>query len=444
MSIQCFLNGSVGFRTLANIFGTLQRWVVSLGNPAYTSIRQWLCKFGLYKLNQPKNINSKYYHIIDTSVQMGLQKFVVVLGVKQQDLRENFSPTFEQVEVLVVRPLESCKGEAIRDILKVAAVKTGVPIGIISDEGSELKRGTRLFKEDVKHAEEERSDNDEKIVEAVVHLCDCSHKLNNFLKKDLEDDEKWEDFKKASTDAIQHLKLSPIAHLAPPRQRAKARMHSCFPLIEWGLSLSNYLKSDEAKKLPIEQVSKISWVVHYELYLIECKILMEICKNALDLVHRKGYYRWIAYDFVKSIDNYCYINERCMKFHKKVETFLSEEGGKVPDGQHYLGSSEVIESLFGKFKQMEDHHSGAGLTSLVLAVPALTGKIDESEIYDAMNAVSTKDLMEWLKDNMGQTYLSKRRQDLKPYNKYADALSKGKLGKICDLDPCENIEAISA
>lgn len=429
ISIKCFLNSSVGFRALANIFKTLQESVINLGTPVYTTIRMWFCKLGLYKLNQSKCKSSKYFHIVDVSIQMGRQKFVVILGVKQQDLLENFSPTLKEVEVLVLRPLESCKGEIIKDLLKEATEKTGIPLGIISDGGSDLKKGTSLFLEEVEG-------------EKPVHLNDCSHKLNNFLKHELDEDPIWLGFKKAAGEAVQHLKLSPIGHLSPPRRRIKERMHNSFSTIEWGLLLLSYLKSDEAKKLPEDQLIKIIWVKEYEPSLIIYKHLMEICKKALDLVHHRGYYRWIAYEFAESMDSNYYANLRCFSFYKRVEAFFAEEGAKIPDGQHYLGSSEILESLFGKFKYLEDHHSNSGLTSLILAVPALTGRIDETIIYDAMNEVSTNDQNEWVVKNMGPTFLSKRRQALRSNVQKFD-FSQVKADEE-DLEYCEKTEVFAA
>ena len=37
-------------------------------------------------------------------------------------------------------------------------------------------------------------------------------------------------------------------------------------------------------------------------------------------------------------------------FRSGLRGYLQEEGGKVPQGQSWLGTSDVIESLFGKYK----------------------------------------------------------------------------------------------
>lgn len=327
---------------------------------------------------------------------MGLQKFVLVLGVRKESLVENFCPTLDQVETLVLKPLESCPGEVVKSILEEAALKVGRPIAIISDAGSEFKKGIRLF-----------SKEDENI-----HLFDISHKADACLKVTLNTDPRFKNFLECAGKSVQQLKLSKIAHLLPPRQRTKARMHSSFAMIKWGIRLSNYVRSQKFEKISVECRSKIAWIEEYREDLQTYMSLVEISQIALQKVHEEGYHRNIANNFILATQNLCW-TDMGIEFQKKLASILNEEGQKVPDGQHYLGSSEIIESLFGKFKELEDHHAHSGLTSLVLAIPALTGKIDEIKIDAAMKEIKTTDVKNWLDKNLGETFLSKRRQDLR-------------------------------
>ena len=90
--------------------------------------------------------------IVDTSIQMGPQKCVVVLGVENLDINNKFCLTFDDIEPLVIKPLHSSPGEVIDEILEEAVAVTGaLPIRVISDEGSENKKGVRIFSQ--KHPE---------------------------------------------------------------------------------------------------------------------------------------------------------------------------------------------------------------------------------------------------------------------------------------------------
>jgi hypothetical protein len=413
ISIKCFLGSSAGFRGLSNVFQTLKTFISSIATPVHTTIRQWLLKIGLHKLERPKYSSQGWFFIIDTSIQMGSQKCVVVLGIRAQSVRENFCPNFDHIEPLVIKPLDSCPGTVIKGILEEAITKAGRPLAVISDSGSELKKGVKLL-------------------ETEMHLFDVSHKINICLKAELESDEFWKAFQKSAGESVSHLKLTPLAHLSPPRQRTKARMHSAFSLIEWGLRLSNYVGSEEYKKMTFECKDKIVWIEQYQNSLVAYKALMEISQKALQLVHERGYYRGIADEFILVTEELSLTDLRCYKFREKVAIALNDEGKKVPDGQHYLGSSEIIESLFGRFKEMEDHHATSGLTSLVLAIAALAGKIDETDIVNAMTTISQADLDSWYEENMGPTFLSKRRKSLQEVK----ATEEGSFREL-DLDMCD-------
>jgi hypothetical protein len=398
ISIKCFVGSSAGFRGLSRVFQILKEWVSAFIAPAYTTIRQWLLKIGLYKLQCPKYSPRGWFFVIDTSIQMGPQKCVVVLGVKNLDINNNFCPTLNTVEPLVIRPLNHCSGEVINEVLQEAAALVGSsPIGIVSDEGSENKRGVRIFVQD--HSE-------------TVHLFDASHKINNCLKRELNNDPVWLAFKENATNSVQHLKLSSIAHLAAPRQRSKSRMHSAFYLINWGVSMLRFLDSEKATTLTTSERSKIEWIKQYQFALPNYLYFEEICKHALEIVHERGYFPGMENEFCKRIKHLSTTDQRYINFQNKIKTLLQIEGQKIPEGVHYLGSTEILESLFGKFKAIEGSHASSGLTSLVLAIPALLGKLDESVISKALTEVSVNDVEQWVETNMGQTFLSQRRHSL--------------------------------
>lgn len=404
ISLECFLGSSVGFRALSNIFHILGNWVSAIATPAASTIRQWFLKLGLYKLIQPKHSENGWFLIVDTSIQMGPQKCVVVLGVRTTDLSSNFCPTLEQVETLVVKPVNNTPGDVIYEILEEAAGKISGQIihAIISDEGSENKMGGRLFCEN--HQE-------------IIHLHDISHLINNILKKELGNDPVWASFKEEAANSMQVLKLSSIAHLAPPRQRTKARMHSAFNLIEWGTKLLEYIDSKEAKNLKPEDMNKIKWIKNYHNAFKRYFVLRGLCKLVLELIHQRGYFKGMANEF-KKLAKQSGANKIVKSFYNGILDMLRSIERRISTSMSYLGSSEVLESLFGKFKALEGDHASSGLTSLILTIPGLTGEMNRSTVEDAMMLISTLDINNWINTNLGKTFLSKRKQALKHSDVY--------------------------
>lgn len=416
ISIKCFLGSSAGFRGLSSVFCILQEWMSSFIAPAYTTIRQWLLKIGLYKLNCPKYSPSGWFFIVDTSIQMGSQKCVVILGIKCKDICQDFCPSFDEAEVLVAKPLYSSPGEVINELLEEAmSITKALPKAIISDQGSENKRGVGIFLKN--HPE-------------TTHVFDISHKINICLKEELSQDRVWLAFKEAVVASLQHLKLSSISYLVPPRQRNKDRMHSAFYLIDWGIRLLRFFDSEKINDLTVADRAKLEWIKGYQFSLPNYQSYKKVCEHALDLVHEEGYFSNVSEEFCKKVEYLSAGKEkdyRFINFKNKIKGILQKEGGKIPYDANYLGSSEVLESLFGKFKYIEDNQASSGLSSLVLSIPALVGKLDESIVKGALETVSCYDIEAWIAENMGTTFLSKRRK----------ALSKVCEEYDIDLELCE-------
>ena len=414
MCLQAILKGSSGFRAVSNVFSVIKdiySWFIA---PAHSTIRQWLLKLGLFKLNRPKDKDKKWIFIVDASIQMGSQKCLMVIGLPVNCLTNGFSPTFDQLEPLVMKTVAHTPGEVVRDALVEASKKVGEVAAIVSDEGGEMKKGLRLLAEETP---------------STVGLVDIAHKVNTILKRELKDDEVWKEFLDAATMTIQNLKLTPLAHLVPPRQRQKARLLSQIHLVDWGCRLLAYLQSEEGARIDPQYVGKVEWIQQMEEALEGYRQLIEACKAAIELVHRKGYYRGIDREFSTTINRQLLLSLRSRTFVDRITSFLQEQGEKVPLGEAYLGSSEVIESLFGKFKHLEQHHASSGLTSLVLAIPALVGPTTKAIVEETLSTVRVADITEWIDENLGQTYLSKRRQCLTRVN------SKFNLDQ-CDFELC--------
>jgi hypothetical protein len=103
-------------------------------------------------------------------------------------------------------------------------------------------------------------------------------------------------------------------------------------------------------------------------------------------------------------------NMGACEYAGKLIDFVNEQSEIVPAGQVWIGSSEIIESLFGKLKCLEHDQSKGGFTSLILGAAACVGKIDADMVRAAMLQVKIADVNEWTKEQIGSTLLAKRRK----------------------------------
>lgn len=75
-----------------------------------------------------------------------------------------------------------------------------------------------------------------------------------------------------------------------------------------------------------------------------------------------------------------------------------------------LVSSDIIESLFGCFKQIIARSPQADMNRSVLLIPALCGKVNDQVITQALSNVSHQDLKEWENENIPYTMQKKRHE----------------------------------
>ena len=71
-------------------------------------------------------------------------------------------------------------------------------------------------------------------------------------------------------------------------------------------------------------------------------------------------------------------------------------------------STEILESVFGLYKQLERQHSKSGFTSLLACLPALLKPTTPEGVRDAFGRVSAKDVKTWVKKHFGSTVTSRR------------------------------------
>ena len=96
---------------------------------------------------------------------------------------------------------------------------------------------------------------------------------------------------------------------------------------------------------------------------------------------------------------------------------FAAEGRQAREGERLLGSSEVLESIIGKFKHVAGERGQHGLTGMVLSIGALVGNLAVATVQAAMTEIPTNAVWNWCRSHLGATLQSVRqriRQALHP------------------------------
>jgi hypothetical protein len=131
-------------------------------------------------------------------------------------------------------------------------------------------------------------------------------------------------------------------------------------------------------------------------------------REAESFVINHGLYRGARQD-LKDRLRFLAPTEQGKRTRKELLSFVARESRKAKAHERLLGSSEIIESVFGKLKHLEKNQANSGFTALVLTVAAIVSKTTSEVIRAAMETVRTKDVIEWCREKFGKSVQAKRK-----------------------------------
>ncbi len=363
--------------------------------PSFWTIRLWILRLGLYELQRRRPQASDWVLIVDATITVGQHKALVVLGVRLgQMLRRGFNLGHQAVELLGLEILLHCNGPAVERALNAAARAVGVPCQVVSDAGGEVKKGVQLFQG--AHPE-------------VVWTYDITHQFAHLLKNELGTQGWWGSFLTQVNACRQACQQTAWSHLLPPAPRTKARWLNVQPLVSWALQVLAYEQRTTERDQDFQRL--FGWLHAYEAFLHEA----QQCLQCLEVVSRPlkqhGLNRSQIRQCLRALRQLP-LSARACAFGRQVINCLRRQVAHAKPGQTLLSSSDVIESLFGKFKAVVERSSLHALTAMILIIGALTSDRTEAVIQAAMEQVSTLDVRAWFSANGESSLLSKRRQAL--------------------------------
>lgn len=367
-------------------------------NPSYSVIRQWLAKIGLYELQREKEKRDDWVWIMDLTVELGTEKCLVVLGISSERIREklresNGCLSHKDVEVLGIEIMKSTQGEKVKSVLKKIEEKVGIPQQIISDKGSDLYKGIKLYQQEKKE---------------VIHSHDITHKMALLLKKESLQDEEYKLFTNKCNQTRQQVQQTELAFLMPPQQRSKSRYFNLDELVKWGINMINYLGKEQEKGNREKLELKLGWVKEYKESLMIWKEMISITRNIEEKIKKEGINRKFWQKYVTKYQEGL-TSERIINFPNKIEESLQEEMELLTEEEIRIISSDVMESLFGKYKSFSEKSSLKEIRRMILTIPLSTLKITRELIEKATFAVKNVDVKNWEEKTFGQSMLSKRK-----------------------------------
>jgi hypothetical protein len=361
--------------------------------------RLWLLRIGLAALLRPKVVAADWAWMVDHSIQIGPCKCLVILGIRLSELPAGRPLCHRDMELIALEPMTGATQQAVAARLEDAVSETGVPRAIVADHGADLHGGVKMFIE--RHP-------------ATSEVYDLKHKAACLLKALLAKDGRWDVFAGRSAQTKSAIQQTDLAFLAPPNQRSKARFMNLYELVNWGRQtlalLDDPCRLEEGPfRVSMERVrEKLGWLVEYRHALAEWSQWHEVIGAALDFLRREGLYVGAGVDLAAALP--AVSAGTALELRRELISFVTVESSKARIGERLPGTTEVLESCFGKLKAFEDGQSKSGFTGMVLSLGAIVSKRTVETIGEALERCRVRDVWQWCREKLGVSVQSLRKQ----------------------------------
>ena len=223
------------------------------------------------------------------------------------------------------------------------------------------------------------------------------------------------DFVAACAQSKFKLVMMPQGYLAAPRQRTIARFMNLWPLLKWASGLLRNIGS-----LTGDDVMAYTWIKDHREIIEELALALKTANELLELLKNTG----LSYASIAKC------TEICDGFCKSavglpaiwmagIKQYVQNEGRKLTDKDVVWHiSSDIIESLFGRYKEHKADNGLYGVTPFVLALPVLTKVNAEKhqvsiDYKESLERTFMTDLKQWDADHLIENQVIKRRKVLK-------------------------------
>jgi hypothetical protein len=357
--------------------------------PSHSTVLLWMKKYGYHELCKAKERTNDWVVILDESVQFGQNKLLVVYGIRQSDIDFSRPLIYRDLSTLALMSKSSWNGEDIKKVLVDVEKQVGKISYAVADQGNSIKKALKLLN--------------------ISHIYDLTHCISLIVEHIYKEDPQFQAYAKKMAHLRGTQALGKMAHVLPPLQRCKARFMNLRPISDWGTSVLTLLDCQSGTFG--EEKESLSWVGAYRELIEELYLLNKIINDIQSLVKKNGLSKDNFQRCKQILEQVS--TQRLIRFKKELTDHFEKCINALPQLDHILCSSDILESSFGKYKNYLQDNPMVGITNLCLSIAAFTGTIKEDEIRKGFETTKVAQINEWTSTNIGKTTLAKRMEVLK-------------------------------
>ena len=303
-----------------------------------------------------------------------------------------------------MKVLREVNGSIVENILKTTASKHGTPVQIIADHGSDVKKGIEDFCQ---------------YTSSVKYTYDVTHKCALLLKHILKNDMDWTRFCAACGECRRDIINTDFIIYAPPKARDKSRHLNLERYVKWVNNIL-YVSRHKGNKESAKFQQYFAWVKKFKKKMKIWQQLMAVLHVAKTEITCNGLTK----------NTWSYLKNKLIPFNKtlpqtvnllsNLKEYILQETLIIPEGEAWPGSSDIIESIFGRFKHHASKSPIRDISRMAITIPIFTCPEIKDKLKVILEFKTIKNTLRWLQNNIGESATSKRRKafKVKRINKY--------------------------
>ena len=412
LCVSLYILAGCSFRGVNRVLGCLKSeyGVIRGAILSKSSIENWVQKLGYYQYTHyGENLyEGDYGLIIDECMVIGQERLMVVLGIDAVKTGTE-ATVMEDVRLLAIAVKKSWKAEDVQELFEEVQKKIGKRAAyLICDGGNNLIKGSKLFD--------------------ISRICDVGHEVAKCVEQVYKNEDVFKAFQKDMAMLKFREVMKETAYLLPPKQRTIARFMNLSTGVTWAQQILKAMP-----KLTVIEQQTFACVLTYKELIEELAQVFEMVNPILKLLKNEG----ISFENIDKSIKICQkyavktlpvgienaiantTESRLEKLVEKITQYLNKERLKIPNAQTvWHASSDVIESLFGKYKSTKADNPLYGVTPLVLSLCVHTNWNDDKEerrldIKNALQSVSMADLNTWKNEHLIENQVVRRKKVLR-------------------------------
>ncbi len=392
LSLKLVLEAGSSLRGAAAALALFVRQgLASFAVPSFSTIRSWLLRVGYDALTRPLDRQAPWLWLVDHTIQIGTQKILVILGCPMD--RVPFGQRALQLSdlhLVALVPMEKSNAALVEAELERAVPRTGQPRLIVSDQGSDLRKGIADF---------------QSWYPRTAYVPDVAHYGALLLEQAWDDQPRWQQFLKEFHNAAAKLRQTKSAHLLAPRMRVKARFMNVHVQLRFARRVLKLLDRERSCGKAVEYYG---WLNDYREDLAIWEREHGLVQTTIEWVRVEGLQAGTLPKLEEAWGELG-TRESTVRIVQQLREYVTQYQPANPD-ERFVASTEILESSFGKLKRIERDQSQDGLTGLVLALGVMVGTHSEDDLKRALDATPQKKVDNWIGGVLGRSLQWFRKQ----------------------------------